>query len=339
MSCITLWWTSAIVVVLLMKRTVRPGAYPFAFAFTSLTQPCTGAVALLCARLARHRQAGPPLPACSRLEVAKLCAIGLIMGVETALTNKALQFLTVAARTMINSTNVLFMMATAWLCGLERFGWLRAASALTLILGGLVQGMQPSDAAGGGSLQFAGVIMQAASILCSSVRWALVQFVLQRSAPESALGQMSKLDILARVLPVTGVSCVFLACCFEPGAYSLDKMVAAEIFLPLLGIACALAAMLSMELALVKSLSAVAFLVLSTVHQIPIVLAGVEFRHEHVGMWSGGGFGICIVGALLYAAARGKEARQSQRTEVDNAGAPLDGVMLTVEHRRGMEIS
>ncbi|CAE7940724.1 unnamed protein product, partial [Symbiodinium sp. KB8] len=62
--------------------------------------------------------------------------------------------------------------------------------------------------------------------------------------------------------------------------------------------------MLYAELKLVSLLSAVAFNVLSTLHQIPIVLAGVILQHNTVSISSWAGFACCLIGALVYAIAR-----------------------------------
>lgn len=72
----------------------------------------------------------------------------------------------------------------------------------------------------------------------------------------------------------------------------------------MLVVACVLVVMLYAELHLVDYLSAVAFNVLATIHQVPIVLAGVLINHDRVGMMSACGFACCLAGAFVYASAR-----------------------------------
>merc|ERR1719382_981472 len=150
----------------------------------------------------------------------------------------------------------------------------------------------------------AGLLMQVVSMFLASQRWALAQFVLQCSPPGSALAQTSKLQLLARTLPLTGLVCVPLSLAFEADAYTAEHVLQRELAFRVLAVAAALAAMLYAELKLVHLLSAVAFNVLATIHQIPIVLAGVVLQHNQVPRTSAAGFATCLLGALVYAAAR-----------------------------------
>eukprot|EP00928_Gymnodinium_smaydae_P091809 TRINITY_DN75550_c0_g1_i1.p1 TRINITY_DN75550_c0_g1~~TRINITY_DN75550_c0_g1_i1.p1 ORF type:complete len:241 (-),score=26.01 TRINITY_DN75550_c0_g1_i1:462-1184(-) len=233
-------------------------------------------------------------------------------GAELSLTNKALQYLAVATRTMINATNVLFMMISAWLWGLERLGILRLASAFTLIIGGVCQGLDKHSS--GTANHFTGVLMQMASIIFATQRWALLQTILQLSPKDSALAMMTKTQIMARVIPVTGVVAFGFALVWEPQAYSLANLMHHELWVNMLVVSAACTLMQYAELKLVHMISFVAFNVLSTVHQIPIVLAGVILQDNSVGKFSGLGFGVCVVGALIYARARWIDA--SQRVSV-----------------------
>eukprot|EP00439_Symbiodinium_sp_Y106_P046894 s1377_g6.t1 len=107
-----------------------------------------------------------------------------------------------------------------------------------------------------------------------------------------------------RTLPITGVVCLVLALLFERQSFSSDVSVPAILGFRVVSIACGLTGMLYAELKLVSLLSAVAFNVLSTLHQIPIVLAGVILQHNTVSISSWAGFACCLIGALVYAIAR-----------------------------------
>mmetsp|Transcript_43672 Transcript_43672/g.93485 ORF Transcript_43672/g.93485 Transcript_43672/m.93485 type:complete len:408 (+) Transcript_43672:133-1356(+) len=305
----SLWWIAAILVIIEIKTTVvHGGIFPHPFALTSIVQPCTGLAAWLLSKLVGRKHHRKPLPDLTWFEVGVLCLMGALQGLEIGLTNKALEYLSVAGRTMISATSVLFMMTTARIWGLERLGCLRLIAATFLILGGALQGYGQQSSQGSFT---AGIIMQVTSMFLSSQRWALAQFILQRSHPDTALGRISKLQLLSRTLPITGVICLPIALCVEPGAYTVANLSQPLLHLRICIIAAALAGMLYAELKLVKLLSAVAFNVLATIHQIPIVMAGVILQHNHVDKFSTYGFGACLLGALVYAAARQQDRHAS----------------------------
>jgi drug/metabolite transporter (DMT)-like permease len=291
---------------MMIKQTVATdGPFPYAFAFTSFTQPTTGLVAYFFSITALYvpkpKVASPPTITSS--ELALLLALGILQGLEIGLTNSALKLLTVADRTMISSTSVLFMVLTARLWGLEQLGLLRVLSAFLMILGGVVQ-TQSLYQAGSGSSQLFGVLMQVVSMMLSCQRWALSQYVMQRLPPDTALGQLSKIQLLAYTLPLTGLVCIPVSLVFEPEAYSLRHLQQMSLARSVLAVAGSLVAMLYAELKLVDELSAVAFNVLSTLHQIPIVMAGIVLCHNEVSSQAAAGFGCCIAGAMVYACAR-----------------------------------
>lgn len=302
---ITLWWTCAVAVIMMIKQTVASdGPFPYAFAFTSFTQPTTGFVAYLFSITALYvpRPKASSPPTITSRELILLLALGILQGLEIGLTNSALKLLTVADRTMISSTSVLFMVLTARLWGLEQLGLLRVLSAFLMILGGLVQTMSLDQ--GSGRSQVLGVLMQVVSMILACQRWALSQHVMQRLPSDTALGQLSKIQLLAYTLPITGLVCIPVSLVFEPEAYSLRHLQQMSLAESVLGVAGSLVAMLYAELKLVDELSAVAFNVLSTLHQIPIVLAGIVLCHNKVGEPAAAGFGCCIAGAMVYALAR-----------------------------------
>eukprot|EP00930_Biecheleria_cincta_P070459 TRINITY_DN58095_c0_g1_i1.p1 TRINITY_DN58095_c0_g1~~TRINITY_DN58095_c0_g1_i1.p1 ORF type:complete len:368 (-),score=43.04 TRINITY_DN58095_c0_g1_i1:232-1335(-) len=302
---ITLWWTCAVSVIMMIKQTVSSdGPFPYAFAFTSFTQPTTGLVAYLFSITALYvpkpKVASPPSITSS--EITLLLALGVLQGLEIGLTNSALKLLTVADRTMISSTSVLFMVITARLWGLEQLGFLRVLSASLMILGGVVQ-TQSLDQVGGRS-QMIGVLMQVVSMMLSCQRWALSQYVMQRLPADTALGQLSKIQLLAYTLPITGLVCLPVSLVFEPEAFALRHLKQMSLARSVVTVAGSLVAMLYAELKLVDELSAVAFNVLSTLHQIPIVMAGIVLCHNKVSSQAAAGFGCCVAGAMVYACAR-----------------------------------
>eukprot|EP00439_Symbiodinium_sp_Y106_P008178 s1627_g1.t1 len=195
----SMWWIAAIMVILEIKQVVHD-IFPFPFALTAMVQPTTALCAWLLSRLVHSKR--PPAPPLQSHENMYVVVIGLVQGLEIGLTNKALEFLTVAARTMISSTSVLFMMCTARFWGLERLGLLRLCSSALMIMGGVFQCHVPELPGGRSSAHWLGMLMQMISMILSAQRWALAQFVLQRSPVGSGLAQTTKLQLLARPAPL-----------------------------------------------------------------------------------------------------------------------------------------
>eukprot|EP00747_Dinoflagellata_sp_TGD_P143253 gnl/TRDRNA2_/TRDRNA2_176363_c0_seq2.p1 gnl/TRDRNA2_/TRDRNA2_176363_c0~~gnl/TRDRNA2_/TRDRNA2_176363_c0_seq2.p1 ORF type:complete len:366 (+),score=71.50 gnl/TRDRNA2_/TRDRNA2_176363_c0_seq2:102-1100(+) len=255
-----------------------------------------------------------------RAETAQLFVVGIIQGIEIGCNNKSLEFLPVSVRTMINSTSVLFMMVTARCWSLERLGCLRLCAAALVITGGILEGSGELKTVSDDGR--AAVLLQVASMAVGAQRWALLQAVMQHSPRGSALGQMSKLQIMTRILPITGVVCLCLAVPFEAtedstthasrgplGLSAFMHVGPGMLLLSVVGISCGVVTLTVAELQLVHLTSAVALQVLGTLHQIPIMLAGVVLFQEEVGLPTIAGFGLCVCGAMCYTAARQEDKR------------------------------
>lgn len=321
-----LWWSAAIVVTLLIKSTVGsrragPGEalFPYSFALTSLNNFICGIGAWASAAFLRMRRHSTP-PSLNRYEMLKLLSVGLIQGVEIGCMNKSLEFLSMSGRTMLNSMNVLVMMATALCWRLERLGYLRMVAVLLLVSGGFCQGLGAEDDTVASTAMWheflRGVILLSTSMILGAQRWALLQFVLQRSSRDSGLGKISKLHLMAFTMPVTATVCLVMAAFFEVGAFHSHHVLKPVLWGNIAGASLGIAILTLSELMLVHLTSAVAVQVLGTIHQIPIVLAGVVFFHDHIHAASLLGFGICILGAMFYVAARQKD-RSAQNKEGD----------------------
>jgi len=85
-------------------------------------------------------------------------------------------------------------------------------------------------------------------------------------------------------------------------------MLDASLFATVCFLAFGIVALTVAELEIVRATSAVAILVLGSLHQIPITIAGVFFFHETVRLLSALGFGFCLLGGLCYVKARYAEA-------------------------------
>lgn len=319
MTCVGIWWGTSVVVTLLMKGTVGsgglPGIFPHPFLLTAISNMTTAVLAMVLSHLL---PSSAVLPRMRRSETMKVLLIGSIQGCELALNNKSLTYLCVSTRTMAASTSTIFMMLTAWLSGLEPIGVRRLAIALVLALGGALQGLDSSGARQAGGERPAdylfGISLQVSAMLAASVRWVLVQFVVQRAPSGTALGEMSKLQLVARIAPVTSIVCLLWGCVFEEEAFEASGELGLPLLYNCIGIALGVTALTVAELQLCKLTSAVAVQVLGTLHQIPLVCAGMVFFHDRVSSISVCGWVLCLLGALYYGALRRAEIQAAARS-------------------------
>jgi len=304
------WWSSSVFVILLLKSVLQSGSVAGSFTLSSVTNAATGLLAWTLAHVFRRRS-GIPFPELTWNEFATVLLIGLIQGIEIACGNKSLEFLSVSARTMIQSTGILFMMLTARIWGLERLGAMRLIVAALLTSGGVLQGFDhlSADSESESAAYVKGLLLQGVTLFLAAQRWSLLQWVTQRSQPGSALSQMAKLklELISRTLPCTGVVCLGFAFFFEPGAFVIDPWLHADLALKSLGIAVGIVILTVAELEIVRAVSAVALQVLGTLHQIPIAVAGVLFLQEQIHLSSAVGFVLCVFGGLMYVQVRYSE--------------------------------
>ena len=205
-----------------MKQTVN-GAYQFPFALTALTNGLCGWFSM-CICLCRGNLCNKNL---RRLDVAQLLLLGIMQGVEIGMSNKSLEFLSVSARTILNSMNVFFMMISAKFWGMEQLDRLRILSAGFQVTGGFLTGLsgwgsqavqEASDSGEFHNHQVSGALLQLGTLLIASQRWVMLQFIMQKS------NLLGKLELSAWIMPVTSLVCFAMAAAFETQALSISKM-------------------------------------------------------------------------------------------------------------------
>mmetsp|Transcript_115907 Transcript_115907/g.249050 ORF Transcript_115907/g.249050 Transcript_115907/m.249050 type:complete len:479 (-) Transcript_115907:255-1691(-) len=329
-----LWWTAAAVVIIMLKRILSApstgrGAvamFPFPFALAGMTNAAASFMQLLSVKASELQafEAGsrqrkrPEAEEMTWKETAVLVAIGAIHGASVGCTNMALGYLMVSERAMLVSLHVLFMMTTARLYGVERLGRTRLAAVALLTLGGVLQGLGKADGTDIGLASVTstrylyGAGLQMLSMLLSSNEWILMQYVMQRSPRNSALGRSSKLQLSARIRPVTTCVCLFFAVLFEADAFSPRYLMDPELLMRVLTIGVGLSVLSVSEMSLVHITSAVALQVLSTLQQVVFLVISVAFLGEKVSALSAFGFGVCVVGAMVYMSARRADAATEQ---------------------------
>jgi len=311
----TLWWSAAIYVTLLVKLTAErtsnkaPVLPPFMLTF--LVNSITGFFSWTLSKCISSY--GSRLPQATPPEVLKVVTLGIVQGCEIGFINKSLQYLSISERTMLQNTNVLLMMITAQIFGLERLTWMRVAAALLLVGGGVCQGLASShqegasDSAPTQSEQLAhlkGIVFMLSSMCLTAFKWSLIQFMTQRAERNTFLGQMSKLQLAARVQPITGVVCLVLAASFEMQEIIRPELWHSRQLFRVPAIALGITVLMCSELKVVQLTSAVATGVLMNLHHIPMVLAGMIVFHDSISLYNVYGFALCVLGGFFYAGAR-----------------------------------
>jgi len=315
LASVVSWWSCSVLVIVLIKGIVQTGQTAGSFSLSTVTNATTGLLAWATAHIVR-RKSGIHFPELEWGEFAIVILLGSIQGIEIACANKALEYLSISTRTMAGSLGVLFMMFSARAWGLEGLGVMRLVACALLTVGGVLQGFDhfSGDTTSENALFVKGISLQGGSLVASSQRWALIQWMTQRSRPGSALALMGKLklELISRTLPCTGVVCFLFAFWFEPRALEIEPWLHMDMILKCAGIAVGIIVLVVAELEIVRTASAVALQVLGTLHQIPIAIAGILFFQEQIHLSSAMGFLFCIVGGLVYVQVRYTEMTVEQ---------------------------
>jgi len=247
-------------------------------------------------------------------EVAKLASIGCIQGFEIGCNNKSLEYLSVSARTMLGSTHVVFIMVTARFWGLEQLSVTRLIAALFVVIGGVMQGLDVGERKADAevSAYMSGILLLGLSMLAAAHRWALVQHVTQREDTGSALNVMSKskLHLVQYTSPFIALVCLLLSLRFEKSDRAIDSVFDVPLVIGVLGCALGIVVLTVAELEIVRVTSAVALSFLGTLHNIPIVMAGMLLLNEKVRAWRLLGFVFCVFGGICYGRARHSELQR-----------------------------
>lgn len=277
-----------------------------------------------------------------------LLTMGLIQSLALGAKNEALLLLSVSTRTMVFATNVLVVMLVARLFGIEKLKKVKVVAAFLLAVGGMLQGLATwqklradGDASENAPL---GYTLALSALVLDALRWVLLQAVFTQdqahSAEENPAGgataesgndrpegcdealehskvqvvSLSKLRMVSWVMWAGTPVCLGISLFFEPRGLEHASKHPAAIFglvalltLGVMGINIA-------EFGIVQWTSAVTFNVLSQLHGIPLVLAGITFFGESITPVQVLGFAICVVGALLYSFVKAQEKRMPTPT-------------------------
>lgn len=281
-------------------------------------------------------------PACLQFGAAwsdrlGLVLMGTIQGLALGAKNEALMRISVSMRTMIFSTSVLMVMLVARLFGLEKFSLVKLLSLLLLTVGGMLQGGSFWNRCNGDVLDASallGIILAVAAMFLDALRWVLLQFVFMKtveiresivkspispvyirklvSAPVTSYQVIpwTKLHMVAWVMWATLPMSLWMSWCYELPALRnfSDKPAAVSGIVTALSIG--VVGINLTEFGIVQYTSPLTFNVLSYLHNIPMIFAGIIFFGDEVKGIEVMGFTVCLVGAMLYSCARQGEPRK-----------------------------
>eukprot|EP00747_Dinoflagellata_sp_TGD_P125754 gnl/TRDRNA2_/TRDRNA2_174200_c0_seq1.p1 gnl/TRDRNA2_/TRDRNA2_174200_c0~~gnl/TRDRNA2_/TRDRNA2_174200_c0_seq1.p1 ORF type:complete len:386 (+),score=53.31 gnl/TRDRNA2_/TRDRNA2_174200_c0_seq1:72-1229(+) len=260
-------------------------------------------------------------PNLSPRQVQIMLLAGLLEGVERGCMNKSFEWLTLATRTQLFSTQIAFTLAVAWMGGLEQVDTARMVSVCILVLGGMMQGFGMTHL-NSGSVSMVGVFLVLASMIASSIRWSLIQMVhkMSKTHPDAKPGQMLTITMISIAKPVDCIFCIGLSFVFEHVRWSTFTDAGLKAwwclaFLILITVVC--------DNTIVRLAGAVAFGVVANLGNIPMIVGGVFFNDEHVILSQLLGFSTCTCGALIYFASKAGLFDHQQTTEKDQPKPPL----------------
>jgi len=289
------WWTAAACIVILFKGLYK-GVFPYPFASTLLTN---SGVFVMCGilTLVKRRMEKKTYPKLEMRHHMYICAFGAMQGLEIGFINMALADSALSVRTMVMSTNTMFMLFSAQCWGLppKLTKW-RLMCMLLFVAGGCSQGLSAAyNKHQGETHPVRGFFIQITAMTISAQRWALIQWSLQEGSP---IKQRSKVELTARMVPPGAAVLVFMVGIGEPEALSKISM---GILQKCVLLSALIAILIVSELRCVQLTSAVTFFVCGVVHNIPIVLCGVWFFGETLHALALFGFFLCICGTFWYA--------------------------------------
>lgn len=307
---IVLWWTAAACIVILFKGLYK-GVFPYPFCSTLLTN--TG-VFVMCGILTiiKRRMEKKTYPKLEMRHHVYIATFGAMQGLEIGFINMALADSALSMRTMVMSTNTMFMLFSAQCWGLppKLTRW-RFVCMLLFVAGGCSQGISAMyNTHEGETHPVRGFFIQIIAMTISAQRWALIQWSLQEGSP---IKQRSKIELTARMVPPGAAVLIFMVGIGEPEALS---ELTVEILEKCVLLSALIAVLIVSELRCVQLTSAVTFFVCGVVHNIPIVMCGVWFFGETLHFFALFGFFICIVGTFWYAKLTPIQGRKSNTTAV-----------------------
>ena len=240
-----------------------------------------------------------------------LAPVGAAMGLDIALSNLSLVFITVSTYTVVKTSTIVFTLGLAFLFRFERPTWYLGA-----VVGAVVVGQVMSAEASNAQFNSVGFYICLASALMSALRWILSQRVMHRDKDEPGdhargIKESYLVDhpvvFVYLVMPVMcGV--VFTFSCLKERwwvtipaspwfANSIDIFADFVIFTVWAMVAFCLTLA---EFALLNETSALTIMMIGVLKDILAIVLGILIFGDKFGVGNVGGLILCILGVIGY---------------------------------------
>jgi len=127
--------------------------------------------------------------------VKGLAPIGIMLGVEIGLSNKALQLLPVSLKTIVHACGPAAVLLCAWICGLENVT-ITIMIVLLLVVGG--GSLSACASANSADVSLLGLGLALASLLMQGARWSITQMLL-KAGRKMHLTEDDRRQVLAKL--------------------------------------------------------------------------------------------------------------------------------------------
>mmetsp|Transcript_21999 Transcript_21999/g.46809 ORF Transcript_21999/g.46809 Transcript_21999/m.46809 type:complete len:370 (-) Transcript_21999:65-1174(-) len=231
---------------------------------------------------------------------------GICEGFERGLANLSLTYISMSLRTMLSSTGIFFTFAFTILFKLESVESRRVCAVVVLVVGGVVQGLGMRT----GIVSLLGVCIVMISVFAGALRWSIINLAMSlspRGAPKMMLSD--KFKIMAISKPFDCALCIFISLAYGTYDWSPPEAELVKMWL-LMGLNIFI--VVFFELLIIQYTSAVANGVVLIIANIWIVLCGVRINRERASTWQCIGFGICIVGSIMYTTAASRPSKTAK---------------------------
>jgi solute carrier family 35 protein C2 len=239
-----------------------------------------------------------------------LAPVGITMGLDIALSNLSLVFVTVSAYTVAKTSTIVFTLLLAFMFRFERPTWF-LGTIVTMVTVGQIMSVE-----GDSQFNLTGFVIVIIAALMSALRWTLAQRVMHRdpNAPgDHATGIKSShlvdhpVVFVYLLMPVMCVTVLIFSCVKEKWWNTLPHSkwmespieVFVELFIFSIGALAAFCLTLA-EFELLNETSALTIMMIGVVKDILAIALGVILFGDKFGTENFAGLALCLAGVVGY---------------------------------------
>uniref|UniRef100_A0AC35U9L8 TPT domain-containing protein n=1 Tax=Rhabditophanes sp. KR3021 TaxID=114890 RepID=A0AC35U9L8_9BILA len=245
-----------------------------------------------------------------RDQLRYIAPIGICASFDIGLSNWALEYITISLYTMTKSSSILFILFFSIIFKIEKLRLPLAINSL-LIAAGLFLFTWKAE-----QLNVIGLFLVTLASLCSGVRWAVSQLVMQRD--DSQITVRNPLDMIMHVQPWMLLAILPLAWFFE-GAELMNESKAFDGYSVVLNIFLGGLLAFFMELSeylLLVNTSGITLNIFGIVKELMTLLLAHYLNHDKLSFINMIGLVLCLTGMIFHAVNKHKKALGSNRINV-----------------------